>query len=869
MRLAASVRLRPPQIPIVGNVTGTSLGDQEATDPAYWARHLLGTVRFAEGIGELLREPGRVLLEVGPGQTLSTFVRQRATADGESAPAAVIPSLRYAYDRRPDQSVLLEALGRLWIAGVTPDWAAFRGSERRRRVRLPTYPWEKQRYWVDPPASDDSVTAVREGKRPDPSDWTYVPTWTRTPAPEPSAETGPILLVVADEDVHIAHAVADRSRAAVAADATLARADAGSSRAIAVADPPRSHADASRNSAAAAASTPPGTGGVASLSEPGRARPVGHAPSPIAPNDPSLPDASQTASSADGQHSSPSSGHALPDASQTAPSVDGQRSVASSAGVHADALRTALSGDGRPVILARPGDAFARTGDGFILRPGSRDDLRALAEALKDAPPSLVVHVANDPIAFVLLAGALAHAGVQARVVAVTRGAQEVSGDEEMDPRAAAVLGATRVVQQEHPDLRSRAVDVAGAVDARRLAAELLADADEPVVALRGRHRWARGFRAARPERAAGAVREGGVYVFVGGLEGRGAALAQAIVETPGVRIAVIDPRLPAVSELDFFVRMLAADNPILATATQVKSLAAAGVEVMTDRADPLHALADGFRRVEERWGRIDGIVHELGMGELSTLAAVAEANPAAWALELERVEMRLTVLDAALAGRAPEWVLLESSLAGVLGSIGLVRTAMANALVDAWAQRAARAGLPAASVAWDRWTVSSADGEMGIAPHEVAPALRRVLALAHEPNVLVSTGDLESRIRRSGEPAVAPTAPVQRYARPEDLGTTYAPPETETESRIAEVWQELLGVDRVGIHDDFFALGGHSLLATQIISRLKEMYELELPLKVIFEAPTISKMALLVEEAILAEIDELTEEEAIALASD
>jgi acyl carrier protein len=412
-------------------------------------------------------------------------------------------------------------------------------------------------------------------------------------------------------------------------------------------------------------------------------------------------------------------------------------------------------------------------------------------------------------------------------------------------------------------------LDVAGEVDAHRLAAEVLSDADEPVVALRGRHRWARGFRAVRPARAAAAVREGGVYVFVGGLEGRGAALVQAIAVTPGVRIAVIDPRLPTVSELDFFVRMLAPDNPLLATAMQLKALAAAGVEVMTDRADPLHAIADGLRRVEERWGRIDGIVHELGMGELSTLAAVAEANSAAWALELDRVETRLSVLETALAGRRPGWVLLESSLSGVLGSVGLVRTAMANALADAWAQRAARSGLPVTSVAWDRWSASTADGELGIAPHEVARALGRILALAHEPNVLVSTGDLETRIRRSGEPALAPPPPTQRYARPEDLGTTYASPETETEERIAEVWQELLGVDRVGIHDDFFALGGHSLLATQIISRLKEMYELELPLKVIFEAPTISKMALLVEEAILAEIDELTEEEAAALAGD
>ena len=737
-RLAAGVRLRPPQVPMVSNVTGTWLTDQEATDPGYWTRHLLGTVRFAEGVGELLREPGRVLLEVGPGQTLSTFVRQRPGGAGEEAPAAVIPSIRYAYDRRPDQAVLMEALGRVWLAGVTPDWSAFRGDERRRRVRLPTYPWEKQRYWVDAP--EESVLAPashRDGKRPDPADWTYVPTWTRTPAASPSPDATRILLV--------------------------------------------------------------GDGGAL-----------------------------------------------------------GQ------------ALRTALAGDGRQLVSARYGDAFARAADGFTLRAGARDDVRALADAVKDAPPHVVVHLSNDPISFLLLTSALAHSGIEARVVAVTRGAQEVSGEEEMDPRAAAVLGALRVVQQEHPSLHCRGVDVAGEADAisSRLADEVLAEAREPVVALRGRHRWARGFRPARAERPAAEVREGGVYVFVGGLEGRGAALANALAETPGVRIAVIDPRLPVVGELDFYLGMYSADNPLHGAASALKALVSAGVEVMTDRADPARELEAGFRRVVERWGRIDGVVHSLGVEELAGLAAVDEVQPAAWALELERIEARIAGLEAALAAHHPGWVLVESSLSGVLGSVGRVRVAMANALVDAAAQRAAGTGARWTSVAWDRWAAGSlGEGdELWMAPHEIAPALRRVLALADEPNVLVSTGELEARVRRSGEPVAEPAARAQHYARPDDLATAYAPPETETEERIAEVWQELLGVDRVGVHDDFFALGGHSLLATQIIARLKDMFELELPLKVIFEAPTIAKMAVLVEEAILAEIDELTDDEATAL---
>jgi phthiocerol/phenolphthiocerol synthesis type-I polyketide synthase E len=178
----AGVRLSPPRIPMVSNLTGTWLTEAEATDPTYWTRHMLGTVRFSDGVRTLLEAPGRVLLEVGPGQTLGAFVRQRA--DAAEAQVPVIGSMRYAYDRRDDQAVLLDALGRLWLAGVAPDWKAFRGDEIRRRVPLPTYPWERQRYWIEAPrgGAAPSPALPAFGRRADPADWTYVPAWTRTPA---------------------------------------------------------------------------------------------------------------------------------------------------------------------------------------------------------------------------------------------------------------------------------------------------------------------------------------------------------------------------------------------------------------------------------------------------------------------------------------------------------------------------------------------------------------------------------------------------------------------------------------------------------------------------------------------------------------
>ncbi|NJL35430.1 MAG: AMP-binding protein [Leptolyngbyaceae cyanobacterium SM1_4_3] len=92
---------------------------------------------------------------------------------------------------------------------------------------------------------------------------------------------------------------------------------------------------------------------------------------------------------------------------------------------------------------------------------------------------------------------------------------------------------------------------------------------------------------------------------------------------------------------------------------------------------------------------------------------------------------------------------------------------------------------------------------------------------------------------------------------------TATVAPRTPTEAAIATIWAEVLGLETVGIHQDFFALGGHSLLATQVLSRLRDQFEVELPLRQLFEAQTVAELATVVESALLAEIESLTDAEA------
>jgi len=116
----ANVRLREPRIPYVSNLTGAWISAAEAVDPSYWARHLCQTVRLMDGLGALWEEPDRVMLELGPGQSLCVFARHHPRC-GRARLQSVLPTLPYAHERDPEPALLLGSLARLWVAGVDTD----------------------------------------------------------------------------------------------------------------------------------------------------------------------------------------------------------------------------------------------------------------------------------------------------------------------------------------------------------------------------------------------------------------------------------------------------------------------------------------------------------------------------------------------------------------------------------------------------------------------------------------------------------------------------------------------------------------------------------------------------------------------------
>jgi acyl transferase domain-containing protein/SAM-dependent methyltransferase len=173
--LVSGVKLSKPNLPFVATLNG-AWADGPVTKPQYWSAQLRSTVRFADAMHTLAESSGfagrdPIYLEVGPGRTLATFAAENNGTNGKSP--LCLNSLPGPEDHRSDTEVALLGLGQLWSRGVDIDWRGFHQSERRMRVSLPTYPFERQSYWVGPVPG----VAAPAAEARDTANWFYRLEW--------------------------------------------------------------------------------------------------------------------------------------------------------------------------------------------------------------------------------------------------------------------------------------------------------------------------------------------------------------------------------------------------------------------------------------------------------------------------------------------------------------------------------------------------------------------------------------------------------------------------------------------------------------------------------------------------------------------
>jgi acyl transferase domain-containing protein len=188
--VVAQVRLSAPTRRYLSNVTGAWILPEQATSPDYYAQHLRGTVQFATGVQQLAAEQC-VLLEVGPGNALTSLARLTLGRDGS---ARAVASLPHPKETRGDVETVVGAVGRVWSLGATVSWSGFHAGDQLGRLPLPTYPFDRKRHWVEArrslaqalaaPKNDETQswqTVMATERRATLDEWFHTESWLRLP----------------------------------------------------------------------------------------------------------------------------------------------------------------------------------------------------------------------------------------------------------------------------------------------------------------------------------------------------------------------------------------------------------------------------------------------------------------------------------------------------------------------------------------------------------------------------------------------------------------------------------------------------------------------------------------------------------------
>lgn len=765
-KLASSLQLREPELPFFSNLTATWITPEQATSLDYWLQLREREPEASSAVlPSLLFETEDVILTPGAAHSALQHLEARSTGGEAGASHDLLSAWPSLAGELSAQAYLLTTLGKLWLAGVSIDWQQFSAGEQRQRVSLVGYPFERKRYWIEPP---EEITLpgrrpkAARGKKPDIADWFYVSKWQEAAYPAPSrVQRGPYLIFI--DEAGVGEQLADR-----------------------------------------------------------------------------------------------------------------------------------LEREGCSVVRVLLGQQFARLEERvFCLRPGERADYREMCDTLSalNLLPALVLHCWSilsqdarlaDGEAFrilqergfyslLFLAQALdASTSLETvRIFAISDGAQAVTATEQAQPAKAMLLGACKVIAQEYMNIATVSIDLPAfnmtesadiqiAQALNYLLAEIASSGSDAAVAYRAGQRRVQSFEARRLEAPAskiGSLRQNGVYLITGGLGKVGLVLAAYLARSVNASLVLVSRSvLPERSTWNTWVVAHKNNSRESEIVRALQSLEAMGTQVMVVRADVADAeqFAGVVQQARERFGTLHGVFHAAGVSDEKTFQVVQEIDPLTCEQHFRPKVYGLLALEKALAELPLDFCVLFSSISAVLGGLGFAAYVAANLFMDAFAQRhnqQEQSATPWISINWDAWKLGETESVLGgtvaeyaMTPEEGAEALTRILANEKLTSVIVSSGDLPTRIRQwisletlqedplASQSALAVTGPI---AGREDY-----------ERRLVEIWKQVLGLEQVSLYDNFFDLGGNSLTGLQLVSKIRKIFRVQMPVVALFEAPTISSMA-------------------------
>jgi polyketide synthase PksJ len=764
-----SMVLHPPQQLWLSNLTGNWVTPDQAVDPEYWVAHLLSPVKLHDCLMHLTQTSHHII-EVGAGTGMITLMQQVAKATG-SQPHSYFTLLHHPQSAEDDRTLFLRCLRSLWTSGHSIRWTAYAQvsptftPKLPRRLHLPTYPFERQRYWISSTRLSETTqlpSAPTVAATPQRNDFNlYETTWVRSTS------------AISRQGItqQLSHKVSQQYR-----------------RWLILSDD-----------------------------------------SPLMQE-----------------------------------------------------LLDLLQDHNQDVIQLKIGEKFEQVGyRQFALSPTQESDWQAFWEDLADRellPDQIMVLWPNSGFTdnfwrLVYLARSLNVHKRSAQLLLISDQVHSVLGNETLQPAMSMLSSLAIVLQQELPQMSCCCVDLPlnSPNCAQHLIDETLNVTDSPIVAYRGQYRWLPQYQTIdhhSMDSEPPTIIAGQTYVVVGDFATGLGSFWVTWLQAQGAVVAAISDR-----------------------SQPWESAHPDTVQLTANLTDP-QSLEATLRQVNADLGQITGIFYSTPMSQPESMAEISVIATSHWETvsqtKIHWLQTLIETVESLSAESSIAFCCVQSSLSSSLGGISLAAYATANAAIDSLVQQQ----LQSSSTDWYsvNWDHYSADSDYDLADTEIAQrfaaqslsaqaihhATARILQLGEQASIaktsiIVAKGDFHQRRQtwvQSQRPLTTNqplTIASSQHNRP-NLTSPYIAPRDTIEQAVAEIWQELLGIQSIGVEDSFFDLGGHSLLAVQTISRIRDRFGVDLAMRsLLYESPTIAGVAAVIRVAMPSEQDVDTVEALLA----
>jgi len=790
-----------PQIPFISNVTGKWITNEEAISPTYWASHLRYPVRFYQGLNELLKFDKAVLLEVGPGRVLTSFVRQHPEKKDEQS---VTNLLRHPNQNIDDQYYLLEKIGEMWITGMSVNWKNLHLSKNRKKVPLPTYPFERRPY---PPQQikhdvikklpvDNNATHT---KKTEMADWFYIPSWSR-------------------EDIE--------------------------------------------NSVL----------------------------------------------------------------SQNQPIANENWLVLEKDFDFVSTLIGTNSLKEETITCAKVGDRFSEIEPGnFIFDPKNSLHYEKLIEELikSNRVPNVIVHLltldehdnqnkkllyTHESLDYQLdlgfnslinLVQSIGKLGItkNIQILVITNHLQDVTGEELLSPIKATLMGAVKVIPLEYRNINCRCIDIEilavklllTKTQSDLLINELMYHTSEPIVCIRGRHRWIQTFQPIRIEKSVqfpGRLREKGIYLITGGTGGMGFTFGKHLAQLLQARVILVSRSpFPPREQWESWLTTNKEEGKICKQIREMLELEKKGARFLVLSADvsKLDHMMNVIKQAQNQFGSINGVLHTAGVPDL---AGVIQRRTKEMSEKVLEAKVKGTlILEQVLSDTTLDFMVLFSSWGTVAypEKFGQVAYCAANEFLDIYTYyKKYRNDTFTVTINWIDWseigmTVDAIKRKYAekfenfdyknhmpddsVTPEQGTEIFHRIID-RNFPRVILSLNNLPEllinyRTNRNSElnqlhMKEATTDEItQNLPLQENANNHVREPRNETKNKLLEIWQKFFGFNEIRTNDDFFDLGGDSLQAITIINVIQKKLNVKIPIPIFFNSPTIETLSNFIKNSI------------------